>query len=113
MRSAVLLALLALACAAPVPPPAAASQTPEKAPDIRGVVTRVQANEIRVEAMPHESHGTKAVVKITKDTTIRDKDGNAVNASALREGQTVSVWYAGAVAQSYPLQADAAQITIE
>ena len=73
-------------------------------------MTRVEGDEIRVEAMPNESHGAKAVVKITKETSIRDKDGKSVS---IREGQTVSVWFAGAVAQSYPLQADAASVLVE
>jgi len=108
MRIAALAVLFAFACAAPVPPPA--SQVSEKAPDIRGVVTRVQGSEIRVEALPNESHGAKAVVKLTKDTSIRDKDGKSIT---IREGQTVSVWFAGAVAQSYPLQAEAASVLVE
>jgi len=111
MRSIVLCALLAAACAAPLPPAAAQQQV--KPADIRGFVTKMQASEIRVEATPKEFSGAKAVVKITNDTAIRGSDGQSLPASAIREGQMVSVWFAGEVAQSYPLQATAARIDVE
>ena len=114
MRNAFLCALLTVACAAPVPPPAASSQAETAKPaNIRGVVTHVAPNEIRVEADAKEFRGAKAVVKITGTTEIRDAAGKPVAASAIREGQMVSVWFGGAVAQSYPLQTEAVTIVIE
>lgn len=99
-------ALFAVACAAPVPPASQQGQeTARGDADITGVVTKVQGNEVRVEATPNEFRGAKAVVKITAATTI-------VGASSIREGQTVSVWYTGEVAQSYPVQAEAAEIRV-
>jgi len=111
---ALVVSAFAFSCAAPVPPAPQQSQvTTRGEADITGVVTSVQANEIRVEATPAEKRGAKAVVTITGATSIRDKAGNVIAASALREGQTVSVWYNGAVAQSYPLQAEAAEIRVQ
>ena len=99
-------ALFAFACAAPVPPaPQQSQETARGDANITGVVTKVQGNEIRVEAKPDEFSGAKAVVKITAATSI-------VGASAIREGQTVSVWFTGEVAQSYPVQAEAAEIRV-
>lgn len=99
-------ALFAVACAAPVPPaPQQGRETARGDANITGVVTKVEGNEVRVEATPNEFRGAKAVVKITASTTI-------VGATAIREGQTVSVWYTGEVAQSYPVQAEAAEIRV-
>ncbi len=105
-------ALFALSCAAPVPPAPQQRQETARAADIAGVVTSVQPDQIRVEATPSEFRGPKAVVKVTSATSIRDKAGNAIAASALREGQSVDVWFTGQVAQSYPLQAEAAEIRV-
>jgi len=106
-------ALFAVSCAAPVPPaPQQSQETSRGDASITGVVTKVQADEIRVEATPNEFRGAKAVVRITGATAIRDKAGNTVAAGAIREGQTVSVWYTGEVAQSYPVQAEAAEIRV-
>ena len=119
MRNAFFCVLLGfgsiLGCAAPVPPTASQQQQqPEMKPaDIRGTVTRVAANEIRVEADPTKFSGAKAVVKITSTTEITDAAGKSVAASALREGQVVRVWYGGEIAQSYPLQTEAVKIVIE
>jgi len=112
MRNAVLAALLAVACTSPVAQQSS-SEPPAKSPDIRGTVTHVAANEIRVEADPQASHGAKAVVKITDTTTIHDASGKPVDASSIHEGQRLRVWFDGAVAQSYPLQATASRIEIE
>jgi hypothetical protein len=106
--------VFAFSCAAPVPPvPQQSQETTRGDADITGVITGMQANTIRVEATPTESRGAKAVVTITSATSIRDKAGNVIAASALREGQTVSVWYNGQVAQSYPLQAEASEIRVQ
>ncbi len=119
------LALLLMACAAPaVPPPAAqegslsesASASASEAasdPDIRGEVTHVDGARIRIESLPKEQRGDKAVVTINDDTVIRDSEGRTAPASAVRVGQTVRVWYTGAVMKSYPLQATAARVEIE
>lgn len=93
--------------ASPVAKPA-----PAHPADIRGVVTHIAGNEIRVEASPDERRGAKAVVTLTAATEIVDASGKKA-AAAIRKGQTVQVWFGGAVAQSYPLQAEAARLVIE
>jgi hypothetical protein len=125
MKTVAILSLLLMACSAPaVPPPAAQeSALPESTspsasesasdPDIRGEVTHVEGGRIRVESLPKEQRGDKAVVTLDDDTIVRDSAGRTASASAVRVGQTVRVWYTGAVMKSYPLQATAARVEIE
>ncbi|HEX2122493.1 MAG TPA: DUF3221 domain-containing protein [Thermoanaerobaculia bacterium] len=76
-------------------------------------MTKIEGNRVLVESTPAEQRGDKAVVTITDDTIVRDREGRAASASAVRVGQTVRVWYTGAVMKSYPLQATAARVEIE
>ena len=95
---------------------AAGSQPAEESqskPDIAGLVTHIDGDRVRVEATPEEFRGDKAVVTITSETTIRDAAGRTLSRADLRQGQRVRVWYTGAVAKSYPLQATAAAIIVE
>ena len=105
--------VFAIACAAPAPPPPSEGSVTTREPDIRGTVTHVEANQIRVEATPSEFRGPKAVVTLTPGTAARTLSGRAVAASSIREGQVIRVWFTGAVANSYPLQAEAAEIVVE
>lgn len=111
----ILFLIVALACAAPPPPAPQAPQNraPAREADIRGTVTHVEANTLRVEAEPKEFRGAKAVVTLTPNTVARTASGNAVPVSSIREGQVVRVWFTGAVANSYPLQAEAGEIVVE
>lgn len=91
----------------------AESQLPAKSPAIRGVLTSLRDNVLRVEAEPDVMHGAKAVVTITAETVIRDAHGKTVGPAALREGQRLSVWFGDEVGMSYPIQAQATEIVIE
>jgi beta-N-acetylhexosaminidase len=104
---------------------ACASQTGSEAvpgtdPSIRGTVTRVSPDEPRtvlVEENPGEESGSnKASVRLTGDTRVLRRSGEAVQRAApadLAVGQTVSVWFTGPVRESFPVQADAGTIVIE
>ena len=104
---------LAMACAAPAPPEPNQSNVTTREADIRGTVTKVEGNQIRVEATPDEFRGAKAVVTLTDATTIRKKSGGTLSAGSIRKDQVVRVWFTGAVAQSYPIQAEAAEVIVE
>lgn len=80
---------------------------------IRGAITAIDsAGRIRIEESPAEDSGSaKAVVRITPDTRIVDQNGKT-RPDALSVGLTVSVWYIGPVAPSYPAQATASVILI-
>ncbi len=54
----------------------------------------------------------RAVVKVTSDTVIWMLKGGTGTAADLGPGQFVSVWFDGPVAESYPVQATAADIRI-
>lgn len=88
---------------------------PDDAPSIRGVVTvREAPDRIRVEADPGAMSGSdKAVVKLTRATRVLHRDGRSADGSDLGVGREVSVWFAGPVRESYPVQADAGTMVIE
>lgn len=54
----------------------------------------------------------RAVVKVTSDTVVWMLKGGTGTAADLGPGQFVSVWFDGPVAESYPVQATAADIRI-
>jgi hypothetical protein len=82
--------------------------------DARGVVTQVEADALQVEADPAEPDGSmKTRVHLSPETLIRDAQGRVRDASALRVGQRVAVWYEGEVMESYPTQGMAREIVIE
>ena len=54
----------------------------------------------------------RAVVKVTSDTVVWMLKGETGTAADLGPGQFVSVWFDGPVAESYPVQATAADIRI-
>lgn len=85
---------------------------PSDPPLMRGRVTRVDAARVRVEENPAEQTGSaKAELDIDARTAILARDGSP--APSLRTGQTVSVWTAGPVRETYPLRGTAATIIIE
>jgi len=103
----------ALSCAQPV------SRFPTTQPSIAGWVTAInQTGEgtgtIRVEERPTESAGSaKAVVRITATTEILRADSTRAEFGSFIVGQWVRVWFVGPVAQSYPVQANAATVIID
>ena len=88
-------------------------ESSEKPADIAGTVTHIEGEHLRVEATPEEFRGDKAVVTVTDDTSIRDAAGRTLSRADLRKGQRVRVWFTGAVAKSYPLQATADRIVVD
>ena len=86
------------------------------APDITGVVTAVNASArtLRVEERPEDASGSaKAVVRVTAGTPVVERSGRARDFGEVRVGMRVSVWFAGPVAESYPVQAAAQTVVVE
>jgi hypothetical protein len=125
---ALVLVLGAFACNDPSPPaddPDIAHTTiPTVPPDIRGVITSATVTagrglgdsrgRVLVEAVPGEASGSaKAMVSWTGTTRIFRRDGTPVTADELARGVTVSAWFTGPVAESYPVQARARVIVVE
>jgi hypothetical protein len=108
-------AALLLGCTEPEPEPVQA--------DIRGVVTSLAhggqegaVGTLRIEGakMP-DTRYDKAVVTLTPDTRIYQREPNGkspVQFGSLRLGDKVQVRFAGPVAESYPVQARAAEVLI-
>ena len=87
---------------------------PGSEPFIRGTITAIDGNTIRVEVNPAEEHrGKKALLRITKETIILDSLGEPLSQSDLVIGQIVSVWVTGPVIETYPVQAKASLIVVE
>jgi hypothetical protein len=109
-------AALLLGCTEPEPEPV-------QAVDIRGVVTSLahggQGNAVgtlRIEgAKMADTRYDKAVVTLTPETRIYQREPNgksAVQFGSLRLGDKVQVRFTGPVAESYPVQARAAEVLI-
>lgn len=125
--------------ASPVPPLAAVSlaavllatavalsgcapAVPSDPPGITGTVTSLTPGEadtlmtILVEVPDGETPdpsfvSDKASVRITTETDVFDIGGNPADAGdVLRPGIAVSVWFTGAVAESYPVQGTASAV---
>ena len=101
----------------------AAQHPPSSPPGVVGVVTTFVPGDGRPASMLVEATGTpasgsisdKAQVTVPPATRFFDASGNPASLesiSAIRQGTPVRVWFAGAVAESYPVQgsADAIQI---
>lgn len=88
---------------------------PAGQPYLTGTITAVGGAPltVRVEEMPGglESGGAKAVARVTGKTIIT-RGGEALAPGELRVGQRASVWFTGPVAESYPVQGEAAAIEI-
>ncbi len=92
------------------------SMAPTEAPSITGVVTQVgPGRTLRIEENPSDESGSaKAVVRVPEGASIRDRDsGTSRNFEVLQQGATVSAWFTGPVAESYPVQATANALVIE
>jgi len=58
-------------------------------------------------------HGNAAWLTVDEDTSISDPDENKITFDDLRTGWMVEVWNKGAVAESYPVQAQATKINVK
>lgn len=110
LRSAPLaLLLLFAACGAPED-----GGAPAEPPYLRGTVTALDGQTVRVEENAGERSGSaKAVLRITGSTRIVWRTGEPADRGDLRLGTRVSAWVAGPIAESYPVQADAAVLLVE
>lgn len=118
MRGALLVALMfaPLGCdASPRPAHAGAdSLVPAGKPQIRGTITLMLPEQIRIEAKPEQRSGSpKAVVRVGPAVPVAYRDGRRAAVAQLRLGQQVSVWYAGPAELSYPERATASVIVID
>ena len=89
---------------------------PTDAPSIIGVVTAIgPGRTLRIEERPWEESGSaKAAVRIPEGVAIHDRDsGTPRTFEDLGQGSTVSAWFDGPVAESYPVQATASALVIE
>jgi beta-N-acetylhexosaminidase len=111
--SAVLLALTLASCA---------DRAPARAPDIIGQITRATTSvvdgsrriTILIEAVPNDLSGSaKALVTVDRSTRIFRANANtSARVEDLLPGATVSVWFVGPVAESYPVQARAGTLLV-
>jgi hypothetical protein len=111
--SAALLALVLVSCA---------DRAPSRAPDIVGQITRATTSvvdgarriNILVEAVPTDLSGSaKALVTVDRSTRIFRANANVTaRVEDLLAGATVSVWFEGPVAESYPVQGRAGTLLI-
>jgi beta-N-acetylhexosaminidase len=111
--SALLLALLIMGCA---------ERTPSRAPDITGQITRATTSvvdasrriTVLVEAVPSDVSGSpKALVTVDRSTRIFHANAKvSPKVEDLLPGTTVSVWFEGPVAESYPVQGLAGTLLI-
>ena len=99
----------------------AANKLPDEQPDIRGLITKSDSiagsRFILVEENPADTAGSqKASVRFNNETKIYRRSGSGVeniDQAKLTTGKTVSVWFTGPVAQSYPVQGTAAVVLLE
>jgi beta-N-acetylhexosaminidase len=111
--SALLLALFLVSCA---------ERTPARAPDITGQITRATTSvvdtgrriTVLVEAVPGDVSGSpKALVTVDGSTRIFHANTKVLpKVEDLLPGTTVSVWFEGPVAESYPVQGRAGTLLI-
>lgn len=116
--SAVLFVLLAACTQPPATTDALSVELagiPDDAPSICGVITALTPDkQVVVEKDPGAEYGSaKAVVRLQESTRVLFRDGMAADPSELAVGQTVSAWFEGPVAESYPVQAAAGVVVIE
>ena len=87
---------------------------PTEPPAIRGTITAVSEARVLIEEQPGDVWGSaKASVRLLPTTRLVRRSGGSVAPSELRVGQLVSAWFAGPVAESYPVQATASVIVLE
>lgn len=102
------------------------SKPPEDTPGITGEIgafQRVDSGTVIATMLveggpqPHGALSDKAMVSLTDETRLFSAEGGRIELDefeeAARDGATVSVWFTGPVAESYPVQgtAEAVQLT--
>ena len=100
-------------------PPTASPSAPPVAPgDITGVVRDLRLSTMGppvllvVADSPAAGQVDRAWVTVTPATEVWTVTGRRGDASDLKEGESVAVWFDGPVAESYPVQAKAGAIRI-
>lgn len=87
---------------------------PADPPYLRGTVTALDGDQVRVEENAGERSGSaKAVLRITPSTRIVWRTGEPAERGDLRLGTRVSAWVSGPIAESYPVQAEADLLLVE
>ncbi|HEU5311174.1 MAG TPA: hypothetical protein VFV24_06945 [Candidatus Eisenbacteria bacterium] len=87
---------------------------PTEAPDIVGIVTSSEGRGLRVEVNPDEPAGSlKALVYVPAGALLVDRRGRVYDPWQVPVGSNVSAWFAGPVAESYPVQATARCVVLE
>ena len=114
------LAITLVACALLVT--GCASGPPEDPPGIVGAITNVSSGDesgarstvILVESPAPDASfvSDKASVSVSAETPVYDAAGDKTDRAALLAGVEVRVWFAGAVAESYPVQGQAAAVQL-
>lgn len=107
--AAVCLSLIVSACVAKE------RHLPAGTPYLTGTITSVGGEPltVRIEEIPGplDTGGAKAVARITSQTIVTRK-GYPLAPGELRTGQRASLWFEGPVAESYPVQGEAAVISV-
>lgn len=87
---------------------------PAEPPYLRGTVTALDGDEVRVEEDAGDRSGSaKAVLRVTGSTRIVWRTGVAAERGDLRLGARVAAWVTGPIAESYPVRAEAAVLVVE
>ncbi len=88
---------------------------PVEPPSITGTVTGIgPGGTLRIESNPGEESGSaKAQVRVPEGVPIFERSGDLRRFEDIRQGQIVSAWFTGPVAESYPVQATASVLVIE
>jgi len=96
-----------------------AQKLPGTAPGITGTVASLQPGDGRPASMlveggqqPPGAVSDKAQVTIAPGTTFFDQNGQPTDGGGISVGTQVSVWFEGAVAESYPVQGTALSVQI-
>lgn len=88
---------------------------PAGEPYLTGTITSVGGEPliVRIEEIPGglDTGGAKAMARITSRTSVI-RDGTPIAPGELRMGQRASLWFEGPVAESYPVQGEAAAISV-
>lgn len=89
----------------------AGSPTPDREPDVTGVVAG--AGEPGGPVLAESSDGYfEGMGLLRGDPVVVDEDGTAVASSELADGDAVDVWVEGPCAESFPVQCDIAALRV-
>ncbi len=117
LLAAVLLALVAMATATVLT--GCARTLPASTPGITGTITSLLPGEdgpanflVQGNKQPEGAVSDKAQVTIAPSTMFFDRYGEPTNSRGISVGTRVSVWFDGAVAESYPVQGTALAVQV-